>query len=84
MLNSVEYLGHCIDSEGLHATQDKLEAILKAPMPQNVLQLESLLGLINYYAKFISNLSSMVQPLIRLLGGNVKWEWSEECRVAVE
>ena len=24
MLNSVEYLGHCIDSEGLHATQDKL------------------------------------------------------------
>ena len=36
MKESVEYLGHRIDAEGLHATEDKLEAIAKAPVPRNI------------------------------------------------
>ena len=47
MAASVEYLGHRIDSEGLHATEDKLQAILKAPAPRNVQELRSFLGLVN-------------------------------------
>ena len=57
---SVEYLGHCIDSQGIHTTKKKLNAIIDAPTPRNVQQLRSFLGLLNYYAKFIPNLASLL------------------------
>ena len=31
---SVEYLGHRIDAEGIHPTDDKIEAITAAPIPR--------------------------------------------------
>lgn len=46
---SVEYLGHVIDSDGLHKAPSKVKAIVEAPAPQNVGQLCSYLGLLNYY-----------------------------------
>ena len=35
----IEYLGYLIDAEGLHATPQKIEAIVSAPTPQNVQEL---------------------------------------------
>ena len=42
------YLGHRADAEGLHTTAVKVEALLKAPVPTNVQEIHSFLGLINY------------------------------------
>ena len=56
MQESVEYLGHIVDAQGLHATPEKLQAIEEAPAPEDVNQLRSFLGLLNYYEKFIPNL----------------------------
>ena len=67
MAESVDYLGYLIDSEGLHATEEKLQAILQAPTPRNVQELRSFLGLVNYYGKFISNLATILHPLNALL-----------------
>ena len=39
--SSISYLGHRIDSEGIHPTQDKVNAICKAPTPKNVSELRS-------------------------------------------
>ena len=60
---SVDYLGHRVDATGLHPSDEKLEAVLKAPTPKNLKELRSFLGLINYYGAFIPNLSSFLQPL---------------------
>ena len=67
MQPSVEYLGHQIDSSGVYTTTKKVEAILKAPGPCDVQQLRSFLGLLHYYGKFMSNLSSLLHPLNQLL-----------------
>lgn len=75
MLPSVEYLGHNISAEGLRPTQDKVRAITDAPSPQNVSQLR---GLINYYGKFLPNLSSKLAPLYQLLEKQNKWVWGLE------
>lgn len=61
---------------------DKLDAIIKAPEPTNVQELRSFLGLLNYYGKFIPNLSTIVHPLNRLLQHSTQWQWSEECQQA--
>ena len=81
---SVEYLGHMVDAEGLHPLPSKLEAIIKAPKPENVQQLRSFLGLINYYSKFVANLASLLHPLNQLLQHNIKWKWTQECTSAFE
>ena len=81
---SVEYLGYLIDAEGLHATPQKIEAIVSAPMPQNVQELRSFLGLVNYYGKFIRNMSFITQPLNHLLGKSIPWKWTAECKKAFD
>ena len=78
MLPAVEYLGHRISAEGLQPTQKKVQAIHDAPAPSNVGQLKSYLGLLNYYCKFLPNLSCTLAPLYRLLQNQVKWHWGKE------
>ena len=76
---SIEYLGHLIDDEGLHALPSKMEAIVQAPQPHNLAEFRSFLGLLNYYGKFIPNLATLVGPLNSLLQHSRKWKWTNEC-----
>ncbi len=54
----VTFCGHELDKDGLHKTQDKIDAVVNAPKIENVDQLRSFIGLVNYYAKFLPNLST--------------------------
>ncbi len=67
MLSSIDYLGHRISADRLQATKEKVRVISEAPAPLNVTQLLSFLGVVNYYSKFLPNLSTMLAPLYRLL-----------------
>ena len=78
MLPCVEYLGHRISAEGIQPTQEKVRAVIQAPPPTNVSQLRSFLGAINYYSKFLPNLSSVLAPLYKLLQKVVKWTWGPD------
>ena len=72
----ISYCGHKIDSNGLHKTQEKIEAIVNAPKPENLTQLRAFLGMVNYYAKFLPNLASVLHPFNQLLQKNVKFQWT--------
>ena len=76
LLPQVEYLGHQISQKGLHPTKEKVRAIVEAPAPQNVTQLKSFLGMLNYYGKFLPNLSTMLAPLYSLLHKQTAWQWN--------
>lgn len=78
----MEYLGHLIDAQGIHTSEKKVQAILEAPVPRNLSELCSFLGLLNYYAKFIANLATILHPLYQLLQGGQPWCWSSECERA--
>ena len=71
------FLGHLIDGNGIHPTKEKVKAIQEAPQPQNVTELRSFLGIINYYGKFLSNLSTKLAPLYQLLKRGVEWQWNK-------
>ena len=71
MQSSVEYFALLVDASGIHPSPAKIEAITKIRIPQNVKQLQSFLGLGNYYRKFIPNKSCNCQPLNRLSGKGV-------------
>ena len=84
MKEKVAYLGHTIDRNGLHMTQEKVDAIVNAPPPNNVSELLSFLGLINYYAKFCPDLSSVLKPLNLLTHKGAKWNWTLDCEQSFE
>ena len=71
---SIEYLGHHIEAEGLHTTSRKVEAVQLAPSPKDQAQLRSFLGLVLYYGIFWPELSSVIHVFNTLLQTNQKWK----------
>ena len=63
----MEYLGYQIDANGIHTAPSKLQAIQQAPSPRTVTELRAFLGLLNYFGKFIPNLSMLIHQLNALL-----------------
>ena len=49
------------------------------PQPTNVRQLQSFLGAVNYYSKFIPNMADIAKHLYKLTEKNGIWEWKNEC-----
>ena len=52
--DEVVYLGHKIDQHGLHPAEYKVEAIQKVMAPENVLELQAFLSLLNEYGRFLA------------------------------
>ena len=75
---STEYLGYLINAQGLHTTDKKVAAVTGAPTSQNVQELRSFLGMLNYYSKFVKNYSMIAQPLAQLLQVGVDWKWTSK------
>ena len=75
MQKSCVYLGHRLDAEGIHPTNEKLLALQQAPIPTCVTELRSYVGLVNYYHKFLKNVSDVLKPLYELLQAGTSWHW---------
>jgi hypothetical protein len=81
--NSIEYLGHNLDENGLHTLTEYTDFINKTTVPENKTLLKSFLGLITYYIKFISNAANILKPLYMLLRDGRKWNWTPQCDQAL-
>ena len=75
MLVKVEYLGHTISADGHKPSESKTRAIVDAPQPQNVSQLRSFLGIVNYYGKFLPKILTKLAPMYCLLRKGIQWRW---------
>ena len=69
----LEFLRHICSSEGVKPTEEYIKSMQEAPCPVNKQELQSVLGLILYNAKFVPSLSHVLQPLNLLLRKNQKW-----------
>ncbi len=81
---SIEYLGYVVSKEGLSTSPSKISAIENAPTPTNVTQLKAFLGMVNYYGKYVTNLSTIATPLYNLLRKDSVFEWSLPCQQAFQ
>ncbi|XP_058128391.1 uncharacterized protein K02A2.6-like [Anopheles ziemanni] len=77
--DKIEYCGYLIDANGIHKIQKKVEAIQQMPTPKNREEVRSFVGLINYYGRFLQNLSTILYPLNNLLKQDVPFQWNKQC-----
>ena len=86
MKESVDYLGYQlqVDKNSLHPMPEKVAAIVEAPEPRDIKELCAFLGLVNYYGRFINQLSTLTQPLNALLGKGVRWSWTKSYKKAFQ
>ena len=64
--DKVDYLGFEVSTEGIHASPEKVKAVLDWPRLQSVHDVRSFLGLASYYRKFIKGFSQLAKPLTDL------------------
>ena len=77
-------MGHVIDAEGVHQSHEKVQAIVEAPSPATVTEVRSFLGMLQYYEKFLPNLSTVLHPLNDLLREGASSSWQPGCQEAFE
>jgi hypothetical protein len=56
-----------VDKKGIKMDPDKVSAILAWPIPKNIAELRSFLGLSNHYKRFIQNYSTKTAALTELV-----------------
>ena len=64
-------------ADGIKPDPKKVETIKKWPVPQNVTELQSFLGSINYLSRFIPGLSQLHKPLQALIKKNSEYVWTD-------
>ena len=74
---SVEFLGTLINSEGVHVSPKKVEAILEMKTPQDQTELRRFLGMGNQLSKFQPRIAELSKPLRDLLSSKSHWLWSD-------
>lgn len=84
MKDHIVYCGHIIDRNGIRQVPKKAEAIMNMKIPTSREEVRAFLGLINYYGRFLSNLSTVLYPVNQLLKDNVKFHWSSDCDKAYD
>jgi hypothetical protein len=69
-VKKLDFLGHEVSAAGSRPLQDNVAAVLNFPQLQTVKQLQALLGLINFYRRFIPAAAPVLKPLTDCLRGN--------------
>ena len=73
LLNEVKYLGLKINQHGILQNEDKLKSIDQIKVPENITEVKSYLGMINFYHRFIANAATVFEVINKLLRDNQKW-----------
>ena len=76
----IQYLGHVISKEGIAVDPKKIHAISEWPVPKDVTDDRSFMGLTGYYRRFIEGFSKIAYPITSLQKKGVKFAWTSRCQ----
>ncbi|GJY00670.1 putative reverse transcriptase domain-containing protein [Tanacetum coccineum] len=80
----VQFLGHVIDSEGIHVDPAKIESVKDWASPKSPTEIRQFLGLAGYYRRFIEGFSKIAKPMTKLTQKKVKFVWGDKQEAAFQ
>ena len=80
----VKYMGRIISAEGIRPDPEKIKALSEMPRPSNVKDIQRLLGMVNFLAPFIPNMSQVTSPLRNLIKKEIQWHWGPEHEKSIQ
>lgn len=75
---SLPFCGHIVSKDGIRPNPEKVQEISEIPRPEDVHQVRSFLGAVNYYGKFVKGMMDLRGPLIELTLNDAKFVWGEK------
>nr|GEY55674.1 reverse transcriptase domain-containing protein [Tanacetum cinerariifolium] len=72
-------LGHKISKYGIEVDKAKIDVIAKLPHPTTVKGIQSFLGHVDFYRRFIQDFSKISRPMTHLLEKKTPFIFSEDC-----
>ena len=75
----VEYLGFVLSADGIQMSEKRIEAIGKITAHRNVQALQRILGLFNFWRRFVRSYSRNSFHMRQLLRKDLKFQWTKEC-----
>ena len=73
-----------MDKKGIRPTNEHLQAMKNLPDPKNIKELQSFMGKINCYIKFIKKAAQISAPLNKLRRKDVPYIWTSQCKQAYQ
>ena len=82
--SEVEYLGHRLSADSVRVSEKRIEAIGKILPPKNIKALQRLLGMFDYWKKYIESYSKHTYNMRQLLKKDVPFVWTKQCQAELD
>ncbi|XP_077215660.1 uncharacterized protein LOC143850288 [Tasmannia lanceolata] len=83
-VTSGKLLGFLVSQRGIEVDPQKIKAIQEMTPPKTEKQIRGFLGKVQYLRRFIAQLTTICEPIFKLLKKNASKKWDEECQQAFE
>lgn len=80
----VNFLGHTVSEDGIATDEEKIKAVKDWPVPRNVKQARSFIGLCSYYRRFVPKFAVIARHLHKLTERGQKFVWDDSCQSAFD
>lgn len=80
----VLFLGYKVSGDGVQTDPAKVAVVEQWPIPIEVSEVRSFVGLCSYYRRFIAGFSSLAKPLFRLTEKGREFKWTSDCQSAFD
>ena len=82
--DKIEFFGVVFSAGRISPDEKKVEAIRATKPPTNISEARSLLGMMNFCARFISDYATVCEPIRRITRKDTEWSWQKEQQTAFE
>ncbi|KAG1940258.1 retrotransposable element [Pimephales promelas] len=83
-LTSLRFLGHVISANGILPDREHLNAVREAPPPSDAASLQSFLGLVSWYSKFLPGFATVVAPMRECAKEKGQFSWTPAAQSSFE